>query len=483
MSTVPFGLNVSLESINSFESHYSYSPQNLQIDLNQVPEEDDSLHEDDRGSNDMPRLPNKKKNLSSNTKRAIFEMLLIEQKDGVLPKGTVSKVANSFSISTRSVSRIWHEGKSIRSTNCELSMFSFKLLNRACRKRVEIDPEQIKSIPLCRRTNIRSLSKALCMAKSTVHRRVKEGFIRPHTNAIKPHLTDENKKARLEFCLSMVNEGTILTRPAIFDMYNQIHIDEKWFYISKTTENFYLACDETDPLRTCKSKRFITKIMFLAAVARPRFDSFTNEHFNGKIGIWPFVANDPAKWSSRNRAAGTMEPKPVLSVTKKVILSWVEKVLPAIKEKLPRSSSRSIFIQQDNARPHLDVNDAEFVEAAQSDGFDIRLYCQPPNSLDMNVLDLGFFRAIDALQHEEGPSTIEEFVAAVEKAFNEYPPQELNNVFFQGCMVEVMKHLGSYIYKIPHMNKHKLIKDGQLPKCLEFESEVLDIAKTTLSSI
>ena len=74
---------------------------------------------------------------------------------------------------------------------------SNKLLKRVGRKRVEIDPSKIVEIPLRRRTNIRSMAKALNMLRSTLHRRIKEGVIRAHSNALKASLTDKNKKARL----------------------------------------------------------------------------------------------------------------------------------------------------------------------------------------------------------------------------------------------------------------------------------------------
>lgn len=49
------------------------------------------------------------------------------------------------------------------------------------------------------------------------------------------------------------------------------------------------------------------------------------------------------------------------------------------------------------------------VEAVRKDGFDIRLCYQPLNSLDMDVLDLSFFRAIVSLQNQEGLATVDEF--------------------------------------------------------------------------
>ena len=70
----------------------------------------------------------------------------------------------------------------------------------------------------------------------------------------------------------------------------------------------------------------------------------------------------------------------------------VNNVLPAIRAKWPREDvNKTIFIQQDNAHSHLKVDDPIFCEPAKQEGFDIRLICQPPNSPDFNILDLGFF--------------------------------------------------------------------------------------------
>ncbi|KAL2556006.1 uncharacterized protein Fot_00745 [Forsythia ovata] len=80
------------------------------------------------------RGPNKKKNFTSETRRVVFEMLLGESRDGKIPKGALSKVANSFSISRISVSRIWHDAKCSSSTICDILDFSSKLVKRVGRK-------------------------------------------------------------------------------------------------------------------------------------------------------------------------------------------------------------------------------------------------------------------------------------------------------------------------------------------------------------
>lgn len=352
------------------------------------------------------------------------------------------------------------------------------------RKRVEIDVNEFVKIDRSRRTNIRSLSSALSVPRSVVHRRIKEGVIKPHTNALKPYLNDANKIARLKFCVSMLEPGSLESQPMFKNMYDYVHIDEKWFYMSKESERYYLLPTEDEPLRTCKSKRFITKVMFLAAVARPRFDAYGNEVFSGKIGIFPFTMKEPAKRSSKNRGAGTLETKAIVSVTKDISRSClIERVLPAIRSKWPRCNATDpIYIQQDNARPHVHPSDPAFVEAATKDGFDLRLSYQPPQSPDMNVLDLGYFRAIQSLQHQEAPKSIDELVYAVEKSFEELSSDCLNRVFlsWQACMIEVMKVNGGNNYKLPHIGKSQLLRDGSVIFALPCERQILENAMVHL---
>lgn len=98
-----------------------------------------------------------------------------------------------------------------------------------------------------------------------------------------------------------------------------------------------------------------------------------------------------------------MEVNPITSVTREIIrTTLLEKVIPKLCDIWPVENSRStIYIQQYNARTHVNSNDAAFQSAASQNGFDIRLRCQLANSPDMNILDLGFFKAIQSLQEKQ----------------------------------------------------------------------------------
>ncbi|KAH9085750.1 hypothetical protein Ae201684P_005452 [Aphanomyces euteiches] len=69
-------------------------------------------------------------------------------------------------------------------------------------------------------------------------------------------------------------------------MWDVVHMDEKWFNADQDRRKVYLTPDETVEHRTTKSKRFISKVMFLAA-----------------LGMWPFAVQAPATQNSCNQAA------------------------------------------------------------------------------------------------------------------------------------------------------------------------------------
>lgn len=107
--------------------------------------------------------------------------------------------------------------------------------------------------------------------------------------------------------------------------------------------------------------------------------------------MWPFVKETTAIRRSENRERGTLETKTII-VNREVMREYlIEKVVPAIEEMWPEDAAgQPFFIQQDNARTHILPNDVDFAEAVAATGLDIRIMQQPPNSPDMNALDLGF---------------------------------------------------------------------------------------------
>jgi hypothetical protein len=161
--------------------------------------------------------------------------------------------------------------------------------NNFGRKKIQVDLSRVADIPLNRRGTIRPLAYALGISKSSVHRLFKEGLLRRHSNALRPYLKEENKKARLQWVLSKLDANTLPNNPKFVDMKNIIHSNEKWFNGTQKNKTIYLHPDEEDPHRTVQNKNGIHKVMFYSAVGRPMFDDEGRCYFDGKIGIWPFV--------------------------------------------------------------------------------------------------------------------------------------------------------------------------------------------------
>jgi hypothetical protein len=124
-------------------------------------------------------------------------------------------------------------------------------------------------IPLTRQGTIHSAAAAAGIPKSTFHWKMKEGAVHAHSNAVKPYLTEENMRVHVAFCLNHIDP---IVHQRFHDMIDVVHVDKKWFYLYQPDRKYYLGDAEPDPHQTSKSKRFITKVMFLSAVACPHYD-------------------------------------------------------------------------------------------------------------------------------------------------------------------------------------------------------------------
>ncbi|KAH9079770.1 hypothetical protein Ae201684P_010209 [Aphanomyces euteiches] len=292
----------------------------------------------------------------------------------------------------------------------------------------------IKSAPLEDRQTLRTTAASSGVPKTTLVRHMKTiGNLRGRTSRVKPLLTLQNQAWRLRHALNLLQPqshgGHVFT-----NMHDRVHIDEKWFYVTKVKRRFYAYADEKLPLRPLKSAKFIKKVMFLAAVARPRFDPHKKQFFDGKIGIWPFVSQVEAVRSSKNRPRGTLVtvPKNVDAAAYREMV--LNNVIPAIQVKFPRSVA-CVNIQQDNASPHRCIDSAELCRNGITD---INVSNQPANSPDFNVLDLGIFNSIQ------------------KAAFCELPMETIGKSFItlQKVMELSMSDNGGNNFKLPHMSKN-----------------------------
>jgi hypothetical protein len=56
------------------------------------------------------------------------------------------------------------------------------------------------------------------------------------------------------------------------DFFNSVHVDEKWFFLNENELKMWITPGEDTPNRRVKHKSHILKVMFLAAIARHRYN-------------------------------------------------------------------------------------------------------------------------------------------------------------------------------------------------------------------
>ena len=439
--------------------------------------------------------------LSSNNRQSAFLILWNKLEDGRLPHGALGEVADFFSVDRTTISRLWRAVKNkideaVNNQNGEevdidkllISSRLYESGRKSTGRKMKWDraalKEAVRQLRLTDRQNFRMLAMNVSVPLPTLHRLFQKGVFRRHTSALKPFLTEENKVSRVAYCLDEI-DGTTVTGGAEVrykDMFDRVDIDEKWFYQTSDGKNYILTAaefdeegsvedDEATPHRTIRHKCHIPKVMFLCAQARPRWDPHRNAMWDGKLGLWPIGQWGPAQRTSINRPAGTMVWHDE-AVTKEVYRRLLlEKVFPAIKDEWPRGDWQRpniiIRVQQDGAPSHIYPDDELLLQGLQELDIEnkVLLYTQPANSPDLNINDLGFFRALQALYQKTTPGNVGEIIAQVQQAYQAYDYRKINRIWLslQCCLNEIIKHHGNNDYKLVHMQKDRLEREGQLP--------------------
>jgi hypothetical protein len=129
-----------------------------------------------------------------------------------------------------------------------------------------------------------------------------------------------------------------------------------------------------------------------------------------------------------------------------------------------------IRVQQDGAPTHIDAADDLLLQGLQELEIEnkVLLYTQPANSPDCNINDLGFFRALQALYQKSTPSNVGEIINNVQEAYEAYDHKKINRIWLslQCCLNQIIEHHGNNDYKLVHMQKERLEREGQLPVTL-----------------
>lgn len=438
---------------------------------------------------DPPPLRERKRNLTSLQRRNIVSTLLLSVTPGdnnfKLVRGVVNDCANTYGVNRFTIRKIWQRAlANYANPNIRAFISSPRKKSNSGRpqkwNRDDVR-EAVQNLALHQKRTIRSIATALEIPKSTVFRMKEDKqdtVIMPRSIAVKPLLTDMHKMQRVLFASSKVTEPG----NHFHHFYDSIHVDEKWFFISEKQLRVYCAPDEVLPERNAQNRDHLVKVMFLCAVARPRYNAAGNCTFDGKIGMWPFVEQTVAQRRSVNRNRGDPVTRLVNCDKATYRRFMIEKVIPAIHRKWPeRGMLRRVVIQHDGASSHITNNDEEFGRAARQGVWNILLETQPAKSPDTNVLDLSFFRALQAKQWSLGSeTTIDGLIAQVLAAFRDFDPRKIDCGFLtlQTCLNDMLEAHGGNNFKIRHLGKQSILREhGELPRSFGATAEALRVQR------
>jgi len=491
-------------NINGFEFNFRRNKQtkqpNIESPLLLHPLLTKYTESKDQSTTTMAPKGSKVTELTLTDRKAIFTSLISEVKDGVLIRGSIAKIAKIVGTTGVTVSRVWKQSiqKIAHSLNnhnhpndvlTNLHLLSVKDLPDSLFKpgkygnvgqKQKYDRDEIiqrtLEIPYRQRKTYRALASKLGISHQLVYSLLKkENIFKRHRSSVLPTLTEDNKYHRVMHCMDKIDPASQTGTRSEWkfkDFFDEVHIDEKWFYLCREKETYILISDrEEGPTRRTKHKSHITKIMFMCAQARPRWVARENQYWDGKIGMWPIGSFEPAERASANRPRGTMVWRNKKLDIGEYLKVMCENIIPAIREKWPTTqwndNSFKVIIQQDGATPHRINNDARWLNFLQEQGLQdkIKLITQPPNSPDLNINDLGFFRALQTQYHMLCPRNAAQIIEMVLVSYEDYDRRKINRIWvtYQTVMNQILQCNGDNAYQIPHMNKEKLEREGNLP--------------------
>jgi hypothetical protein len=280
------------------------------------------------------------------------------------------------------------------------------------------------------------------------------------TNYIKPQLPEEFKFKRLQWVLSFI-ENT--TDGIMFnDLQQYVYLDEKWFILQKM-KRLLKRFDDSPPenFHHIQSKSNPTQIMCTAAVARPRFSEKSEDYFNGLLCLLSHINWVAAQRNSVNRPRGTLIAQPYTINSENINdgMTMEGGLIESIEDMFRPHINGPIIIQIDNAPGHVGHNNINRLGGyIAQNAIEVEIRLQPPNSPDLNLCDLTFFRSLDRAVYwmKDQAQNIVQLMQVVIGCFEEYDPGTLEHGF--GHLFAVFVRYCEF--RDPHDHVRERIRNG-----------------------
>lgn len=197
----------------------------------------------------MPKAGTKE--LTTADKLGIYIFLRSLAVDGKIPRGIISDGVKEFKCSGDGISRIKRVTKGITDASELLKLLKPKTSTRGRKKYCDEALETaIKKVPMNRRCTSRVLSRSCGIPKSSLHRALKRGQV----------LLSRYSRRRVRFSLSFVRRGA--PDLPFSEMFDTVHIDEKWFYLTHVGKSYILMPGEKPPHRTARARGLLRRLCF-----------------------------------------------------------------------------------------------------------------------------------------------------------------------------------------------------------------------------
>lgn len=396
-----------------------------------------------------PRV-RRSKNLTSNERQALYSeyIALTSNQDRKHVYGLVQKLCEKYCVEASYPRQLARRVKIRMDQNVD----AFADLPRSGRPHKASSRTQTRLGTVARKLRYEFLLEEIALeinnlSPTTVWRELKRNHWREVKKKAKPSLSAKQKARRFQWAKKHQQSNWI----------DHVDIDEKWFFTTQIGRKIRIPPGVTGGVDRPQHKSHVPKVMFLAAVARPR----PRFRFNGKVGLWRIAVPYKAKRKSKFHKFGEVyEKDKTLDATlfRKIMTS---KVFPAIRKKMRFATC--VSLQCDGAAPHTGKNTINLLnrsgKRSRKGVPTIHVTTQPPQSPDTNVNDLSFFASLTArvkrLQRGSSLWDTEQLVQNVREAWKKFPVPLLDKSFqTKSAIVQsIISHNGDNSFEIPHSNK------------------------------
>lgn len=300
---------------------------------------------------------------------------------------------------------------------------------------------------------------------STIYRHLKKHDLEVKRRRYVPKLREHHKSWRYMYGNNHLRQS----------WEHWVDLDEKWFYVVRIKGWVWILPGYMDPddikaIRV-ESKRYIQKVMYLCAVAKPVLRPDGSVLFSGKVGCWrvaeikTYASDYNGKFKSHKAGDKyvvdkNMDGEMYLRMMEEKLLPVLKRLKSQIWDPLAKGKAYRIGVQHDGAPGHR----AQDIERRLNTFFEkigATFIRQPAKSPCTNMLDMAVFNSMASYVAQTDYDNKRDLDAAVREAWDALKPSTL--LMQWACksvtMAQLVHHRGDE-FRPAHPGLRKAFKSG-----------------------